>query len=236
MDEDFCIELQRAYERLVPIQINKKGLIQEWFEDFSEVEPGHRHVSHLYGLYPGNQINTLELVEAAKKSLENRLANGGGHTGWSCAWLINLYARLQIGERAYFYVQALLERSTHPNLLDDHPPFQIDGNFGGTAGIAEMLVQSHKDRIDLLPALPTSWLTGYIKGIKARGGFVVNIDWENLYLKKAEIVATTEGDCLVHYKGMALSILKADGTIVTNDKVIAMKKNERITIIIHASQ
>ncbi|WP_051475752.1 glycoside hydrolase family 95 protein [Bacillus sp. J37] len=233
IDEEFRHELENAVNRLFPFKVNKEGRLQEWHKDFPEHEPGHRHVSHLYGLYPGNQINkieTPELVEAARKTLEYRLQNGGGHTGWSCAWLINLFARLHDQNQAYHYVQTLLARSTHPNLFDDHPPFQIDGNFGGTAGIVEMLLQSHLEKIELLPALPQNWPTGYVKGIKARGGFIVNIEWENGQLKLAEIQATAKGSLQVLYKNHSFIIEKEDGTTISNAKAVAMNENERILI------
>ncbi len=233
VDEQFGNELEMALSRLVPFQVNKDGRLQEWYKDFPEHEPGHRHVSHLYGLYPGNQINEIEtpdLVAAARKTLEYRIENGGGHTGWSCAWLINLFARLHDHKKAYHYVQTLLARSTHPNLFDDHPPFQIDGNFGGTAGIAEMLLHSHLGRIELLPALPQNWSTGYIRGLRARGGYIVNIEWENGQLKQAEIQTTVKGSLLVSYKDQSLTIVKEDGTKESNAEAIALNENERVLI------
>ena len=239
IDEDFCNQVKAAIKRLVPFQINEKGCIQEWFEDYPEFEPGHRHVSHLYGLYPGSQINPLDtaaLTEAARNSLLARIEKGGGHTGWSCAWLINLFARLGDGEQAYSYIQTLLARSTHPNLFDDHPPFQIDGNFGGTAGFAEMLVQSHLEGIDLLPALPQSWPSGYIKGVKARGGYTLNVEWENHRLKKAELVAAQSGECHVRYSKGPLKITKSDGTILQGQQAFFIEENEKVTITIQSNE
>lgn len=172
-------------ERLLPPVVGSDGRIREWNGEFEEVEPGHRHISHLYGLFPGNTINrfdTPELARAAEKTLEHRLSHGGGHTGWSRAWIINFYASLGNGEKAGENVSALLAKSTLGNLFDNHPPFQIDGNFGGLTGIIRMLVQSRikdgKVLVELLPALPDSWKDGSLRGVALKGNLLADFEWK----------------------------------------------------------
>ena len=206
-DFDLCKTIKELLVKLPKPAIGKHGQIMEWAEDYDEVEPGHRHISHLFALYPSEQISfyqTPNLAKAARVTLERRLANGGGHTGWSRAWIINFWARLLDRAKVYENLKTLLTDSTLPNLLDNHPPFQIDGNFGGTAGIAEMLLQSHGGTIHILPALPIEFPDGSVTGLCARGGFEIEIAWEKGFLTKLTILSKAGRPCNVAINGNIL--------------------------------
>ncbi len=204
-DSEFIGKLEEILSKLPPMRISERyGTIQEWIKDYEETEPGHRHISQLFGLYPDDQINESDPViyEAAKKTIARRIENGGGSTGWSRAWTICFYARLKDGNNAAAHLGYLLENCTAYNLFDIHPPFQIDGNFGGTAGITEMLIQSHLGTpdnriVELLPALPDLWPNGRINGIKARGNLTFDIEWAQGKLKKATVTAADDSVLLL---------------------------------------
>ena len=217
VDEDFRAELKIKQEKLLPYKIGSKGQLQEWSVDFEEPEPQHRHLSHLYGFHPGDQITrekTPELFEAVRKTLELR---GDAATGWSMGWKINFWARMFDGDHALKIISNLFnyveEGSTeytggglYPNLFDAHPPFQIDGNFGYTAGVAEMLLQSHEDKIRLLPALPTYWSTGKISGLKARGNIEVSLEWKDGKLLGATLKSQKDKTVFVDYSGKTIEV------------------------------
>lgn len=228
-DEEFAGKLREMLGKLPPLKIGKYGQIQEWAEDYDEVEAGHRHVSHLFALHPADIITpskTPGLAKAARATLVRRLIHGSGHIGWSRAWIMNMWARLGDGGMAYENIRQLLACSTNPNMLNSHPPFQIDGNFGGTAAVAECLLQSHGGEIHLLPALPTPWKNGSISGLCARGGFEVSIKWKDGKLLEADILSRNGGMCNVRCNE-AVSVSSPEGTVDarTDGSVVSFMTN-----------
>ena len=208
IDEEFRSQLVSIMDRLLPPQMGSQGQLQEWHKDFEDIDPYHRHVSHLLGLHPGNEVLPRvnpDYAKATKRTLEIR---GDGGTGWAMAWKINFWARLEDGNHAYKMLRNGLRHvdatdvnmrggGTYSNLLDAHPPFQIDGNFGGTAGITEMLLQSHSDEIYLLPALPDAWSSGSVKGLRARGGFILDFEWVDGNILNLIVHSTLGGNCRI---------------------------------------
>jgi alpha-L-fucosidase 2 len=214
VDADFRAACAAASAKLPPDRIGKAGQLQEWLEDWDmeAPEPNHRHVSHLYGLFPSDQVNlrrTPELAAAARRSLELR---GDLSTGWAIAWRINLWARLRDAEHTHSVVKLLLDPSrTYPNMFDAHPPFQIDGNFGGANGILEMLLQCIDGEIELLPALPRAWATGSVRGVRARGGFELDIRWRDGLLQEAVLRGTPGGIAQVRYRDVVRRVRVSKG-------------------------
>lgn len=195
--------------------IGSKGQLLEWIEEFEEAEPGHRHVSHLFGLYPGTTLSTAELQQAARVTLQRRLAAGSGHTGWSRAWMICLYARLRDPAEALLHTRSMVSHCVLNNLLANHPPFQIDGNFGATAGIAEMLLQSHDPEVGLyfLPCVPDEWHSGSFTGLCARGGITVSLSWKNGKLVWAKLRAKHDSELKCHIDQRRLESGKGSKTL-----------------------
>lgn len=216
-------EINAALEKLPPIRIDSTGRVMEWMEEYEEAEPGHRHVSQLYGLYPSDQISmdkTPELAAAAAETLRVRLANGGGHTGWSRAWIINFYAKLWDGEKAWENICQMLAKSTYANLFDRHPPFQIDGNFGVTAAIAQMLVQSREHKIILLPALPKAWDHGEVNGLRLVGNASIALAWKDGRLLQCRVTADQAYKGEIVYGSVRRTVkLKAGETIVLDERL-----------------
>lgn len=220
-DKEYIDKLEKILGKLPEVKIGSKGQILEWFYEYDEAEKGHRHISHLYGLFPSSQFNydeTPKLMDAARKSLEDRLANGGGHTGWSRAWIIAMFARLRDGANAYENLVALLEKSTLPNLFDNHPPFQIDGNFGSIAAISEMLIQSHRDIlneneeriVDILPAIPNEWNDGSVKGLVVRGGASFDFSWKDGKVFSLTVKANKKYKAIIRVNGEKVVVKLGD--------------------------
>lgn len=222
--------------KLFPMQVGKKGNLQEWYKDFDEAEPEHRHISHLFGLFPGRQISPVsspKYAQAARRTMELR---GDGGTGWSKGWKINIWARLLDGNHAYNLIREQLKLTgvegtnyakgggTYPNLFDAHPPFQIDGNFGGTSGMTEMLIQSHDGFLNILPAIPDNWTSGEVKGMKARGGFELDIAWANGKISKLSVRSKLGGNCRINVPQTMRAVTKAKLKAATGENPNAFFK------------
>ena len=223
IDDKIVGAAKTAVAELIPTAIGSDGRIMEWREEYPEAEPGHRHISHLYGLHPSSQItmtDTPELAQAARQTLNKRLENGGGHTGWSRAWIMNFYAKLWDGNEAYSHFEKLIIQSTLPNMFDNHPPFQIDGNFGATSALAEMLVQSTSAHIILLPALPAKWPAGKVSGLRVRGNAVVDVEWAEHKMKLCRIKANSDIRTEIAYNGHRTVISLRAGQCIEFDRTL----------------
>ena len=217
-DERLRTRWTEVRDMLHPLKIGSRGNLVEWYKDWDDEDPEHRHVSHLFGLYPGRQISPLttpELAAGARRALEIR---GDGGTGWSKAWKVNFWARLLDGDHSYLMFRELLSKSTLPNLFDNHPPFQIDGNFGGISGVAEMLLQSQNDELHILPALPSAWREGSVRGMQARGAFTVDISWKDGRLSEALVLSKDGGQCVVRTE-VPVVVTRAKGRTVSTSNV-----------------
>ena len=229
-DEAFRNKLKAQLAKLTPSMIGKDGLILEWSsEELKQALPGHRHISHLYGLYPAGEFNwndTPEYMTASEKVIKDRLSKGGGHTGWSRGWIMNFYARLLDGDKVWDNLADLWAKKTYPNLFDAHPPFQMDGNMGATAALAEVLLQSHANEINLLPALPGALPSGKISGLVARGGFIVDMEWDNNQLLKATITSQLGNNARIRYGSKVVTFKMEKGESITLDKTLRHQGNE----------
>jgi len=240
-NKNFSTELEDILKRLPPLKVSERyGTLCEWIKDYEEVEPGHRHMSHLFGLHPSDQINETnpEIYQAAKNTIARRLANGGGATGWSRAWIVNFYARLKDSKNAFHHLSQLIKYSTAENLLDIHPPFQIDGNFGGISGIGEMLIQSHlgtpdKRIIEIFPALPEEWKNGSVTGLKARGNFEFDITWKDCKPIKISIKSLCKNTLRLKVSDFMKNI-KTEKAYSIENFVITMDfaENEKVDIML----
>ncbi|HEY4198099.1 MAG TPA: glycoside hydrolase family 95 protein, partial [Mucilaginibacter sp.] len=229
VDSKFRDTLRDQYSKIAPDKIGRYGQLQEWMQDKDDTADTHRHVSHMWGVYPGTDItwNTPELMKAAKQSLIYR---GDEGTGWSIAWKVNLWARLKEGDHAMKLFDMLLSPAdvssgkekggVYHNLFDAHPPFQIDGNFGGAAGLAEMLLQSQGDAIELLPALPSALPNGEVEGICARGGFELDYSWDKGVLKEVKVLSKAGGVCKLRYHDKTVTVNTKKGETYQFDDML----------------
>jgi alpha-L-fucosidase 2 len=235
VEDKTIVGIKEAINSLPPMQISPNGYLQEWLEDYEEQDPKHRHVSHLYGLHPSNQISPIDTPELAAAARETLNRRGDAGTGWSRAWKVNFWARLHDGNRAYKLLKSLLEPTfdtdvkmgsgggTYQNLFCAHPPFQIDGNFGGTAGIAEMLIQSQNDFIHILPALPDNWSRGKFSGLRVRGGAEVDAEWEENKLKNITITAQNDNTFKIMIPDYAKNILHNNKELQIDNGFISLE-------------